>query len=170
MHAAAYAYVERTLATLPPRWRVYEIGGRNVNGSVRPLFSSTTDYFAVDLVPGPGVDVVADGRSYVPPFTPDTIVMTEVLEHSPHAHDLCARAYQLLAEGGVLIITAAGPGRPPHSAHDGGPLRQHEFYATVSALDLVLWLSLFPVVALEWDRTVQDIRALAVKGPGSDDH
>ncbi|MDB0050250.1 hypothetical protein N9F31_02215, partial [Pseudomonadales bacterium] len=41
---------------------VLEIGSYDVNGSIRSLFNAQ-NYVGVDLVEGPGVDVVAGGQS-----------------------------------------------------------------------------------------------------------
>jgi len=125
MHAAAYRFVESVASKC--RGPVYEIGSRDINGSVRPLFGAVK-YLGVDLKPGPGVDVVGDALDYLPPFEPQTVVCCEVLEHCAAAILLVMHACGLVPPGGALILTTAGAERPPHSALDGGPLRPFEFY------------------------------------------
>ena len=57
---------------------VLEIGSYDVNGSIRSLFD-TEHYVGVDLVAGPGVDVVADGQSVdYPDATFDVVLSCEV--------------------------------------------------------------------------------------------
>ena len=132
MHADARRFVAVTVANLPARKSVYEIGSLNINGSVRDLFVGADNYHGIDMVAGSGVDAVADGATYVPPIMPDTVVCCEVLEHTSVAGQIVARVASILQDGGVSIWTMAGPGRAPHSAVDGGRLRDGEFYRNVS--------------------------------------
>lgn len=141
MHEAAFNFVKAALERYDrPPSRVLEIGGRDINGSVRPLFHDAETYHAIDISPGPGVDAVADGSVYVPPFMPDCVVCCEVLEHTQRAEDIVRHALRLVGPGGILIVTAAGPHRAPHSGRDGGVLPGWEFYRNVSPDLLASWL------------------------------
>lgn len=162
MHAEAFGWVARQIAQLPPRRRMVELGGRNINGSIRQLFIGST-YTSVDIAPGPGVDVVADGASYQPEVQPDTVVTCETLEHAEAAEAIVRNAHAILQPGGVLILTCASTGRPPHSGIDGGPVRQGEYYANVSPVELETWLSDFASRVVEYDATRGDVYALAIK-------
>lgn len=139
MHHAAFQYVESKVKAHGPFKRVVEIGARWVNGSVRPLFHCPS-YTGVDIAPGLGVDVVADGATYQPAEAPDCVVCCEVLEHTDSAAAIVANARAMLASGGCLIVTCAGRGRAPHSAVDGNALRPGEFYRNIEAADLLAWL------------------------------
>jgi SAM-dependent methyltransferase len=162
MHHAAYTYIAQQASQLGRRAFVVELGSRDVNGGIRHLFDSTR-YVGVDCVPGPGVDIVADAALYEPDASPDVIVCAETLEHAPGAAAICRHAFDLLAPGGVFIVTAAGLGRLPHSAIDGGPLRQGEFYRNVMADELERWLDGFIETAMVVNPAVGDIYARAVK-------
>lgn len=163
MHDGAYQYIAQRLGRWPPRRAVVEIGGRNINGSVRPLFSAAERYVCVDIVGGEGVDVVADGRSYRPDFKPDTVVCCEVLEHvdDQTAVALIANARRMLWKGGLLLLTCAAPDRDPHSALDGGQLRAGEFYRNVLPETLADWLRSFTVHLLEYHPERGDLYAEA---------
>lgn len=164
MHVAAFEFVREALEATPiPAGLVVEIGGKNVNGSIRSLFGPS--YIAIDRLAGPGVDVVADGAIYEPPEPAVCVVCCEVLEHADEARDLCRNAWRMLAPGGVFVITAAGDGRLPHSAVDGGALRPGEFYRNVTEADLRAWLELFAEVRIETNPVAKDIYAVAVKRP-----
>lgn len=152
MHPAAYEWVARHARP----GRTLDIGGRDINGTVRALFGD--DYTALDLVDGPGVDVVADVCSYQAKKF-DVIVCCEVLEHTDA--DILGAAYRLLRKGGLLIVTAAGPGRQPHSAVDGGPLREGEYYRNVEPFELEQ--SLAGWSSSEVDVSGEDVRAVATK-------
>lgn len=139
MHREAFEWVRSLVERAPRRQRVVEIGGRDINGSVRPLFQGA-EYRAIDVASGPGVDEVADGATYQPETAPDTVVCCEVLEHASNAQMIVANAVQILAPGGLLVLTCATDPRPPHSGHDGGPMQHGEHYANVSAESVERWL------------------------------
>lgn len=118
---------------------VLEVGSRDINGRVRDLID-TIDYHGIDLYPGPGVDQIIDVLDMVGLF--DLVICCEVLEHAPDPRaviDACGRLTT-----GRVIATAAGPGREPHSAFDGGPVRDGEHYGNLDASFL----------SVSWGRTV----------------
>jgi hypothetical protein len=170
MHEGAYKFVARAVMQLEPRQRVLELGSRTVegpwpySGSIRPLFPGA-EYVGVDVMPGVNVDFLGDAATWRPePFRQfDTVVCTETLEHKPHADQLCQNARSLLEVGGVFILTAAGVGRNPHSAVDGGALRPGEFYRNVNRAQLQEWLAPFGFAMIDASTTPGDIYALAVK-------
>jgi len=162
MHAEAYEYVQRfaTDATLS----VLDIGGRNVNGTVRDLFPAA-DYTALDVLPGDGVDIVADAATWTPDRTYDLIVCTEVFEHTPDWPAILCTAYIAAAPGARIVLTMAGPGRPEHSAIDGGPLRPDEHYRPVDPDELAVCLAAadWAQVDVEFRPSPADTRATATK-------
>jgi len=161
MHEAAYRFVQSVMPSLPDG-PVLEIGSRDVNGSIRGLFHPRA-YLGIDVVPGPGVDVVADGSSFVPMDPPQIVICMEALEHTPQAAAICAQAHAILQAGGWFIVTAAGDGRPPHSAVDGYVLRPGEYYENVSADALREWLTAFNDVTITVNDAAKDIYATARK-------
>jgi SAM-dependent methyltransferase len=148
MHTAAYAYVEHMLARHPyaPDAYVVEIGGRDVNGSVRALFHTpAVRYLSTDVSDGIGVDQVADGATLTLDTPADVVVCCEVLEHAANAGDIVANMARIATPGGLLLITAAGAhdtwARAPHSAIDGGDIREGEHYANITPHALSAWLT-----------------------------
>lgn len=136
MHEAAYHWVAGNVQKLGPFQSVIEIGSLDINGSVRPLFDGA-EYIGLDPQEGPGVDWVGDALDYKPEKKVDCVVCCEVLEHAPMWEKLVKKAMDWLDEDGVLIITAAGPGRKPHSAVDGSHnVRDFEHYENVSPSEL----------------------------------
>jgi hypothetical protein len=161
VHSQAYEFIASKAATLGRVGFVLEIGSRNVNGSVRGLFDAGR-YVGLDILPGVGVDIVADGADYVPDVPPDVVVCCEVLEHAPSAASIVAHAVSLVTPGGVVLLTAAGPERQPHSAIDGGPVRVGEHYRNISVGDLESWLAECEHSVLH-DPHAGDVYAMAVK-------
>ena len=139
MHAEAYAFVEDIAKRIGRRQSVIEIGSRNINGTVRPLFNGA-QYTGIDPVPGFGVDLIADGASYQPPAKVDTVICCEVLEHTAQAEQIVANALRMLQPDGMLLITCAAPPRAPHSALDGAELQPGEYYHNIGPEVLTDWI------------------------------
>ena len=106
MHEAAKIYVRTVLQTVPvPKGAVLEIGGRNINGTVRPLFADIGPYASIDLYDGLGVDLVGDVCELDPAKTArklfgkvavSCVVCCEVLEHATEPARLCRWAHRIL--------------------------------------------------------------------------
>lgn len=164
MHQAAREFVAKQVHNRKFE-HVVELGGRNVNGTIRDLFDTVT-YTAVDIAPGAGVDVVADAATYRPDTPPDCVVSCEVLEHTPTAREIVANACAMLSHHGRLIVTAACDPRIPHSADDGGALQDGEYYQNVNVHDLVDWMVAGGLTSVQL-RVLPDgdVQATGRKGP-----
>lgn len=134
-----------------------DFGGADVNGTARNLFSPTVTWHGLDIDPGPGVDIVADARSWtgMPDLDPreitgegqvlcslvhaDVILCTELLEHvAPLPDDTVPGWYRVLETigivlkpGGFVFITCASTGRRPHGARGEMDPPLGEFYENV---------------------------------------
>lgn len=159
MHPDAYDYVARVAAGAGPFGSVLDIGGRDINGTVRPLFAAA--YTCVDLHPGPAVDIVGDVVDVDLPGPFDAVVCCEVLEHAPDPGGIVAAARRLLAPGGMLILTMAMPPRYPHSGIDGGALHPDEHYRNIEPAELEGWLAGLTRVAVEVHADRGDLYAIA---------
>jgi SAM-dependent methyltransferase len=138
MHAATAGFVARVIETKDrdfggPFTSVFEIGSRNVNGSVRSLFGPEVSFMGIDVIEGPGVDLVADGREFVGARTVDCVLCVNTVEHVQDWPKIVANAYDMLAPGGWLILTAPSDPFPSHSGVDGLHVRPGEWYQNVSA-------------------------------------
>jgi SAM-dependent methyltransferase len=80
------------------------------------------EYVGVDLLPGPGVDVVCPAERLVERFGADSfevVVSTEMLEHVADWRAVLVAMKRVLAPGGVLLLTTRSPGFPYHAwPHD----------------------------------------------------
>jgi len=92
---------------------VVDFGSLDINGSNKGLFSDAV-YVGVDRGPGKNVDVVSLAHEYFPPFPPDVVISTEMLEHDQYWEKSLQRMLQVLKPGGLLVITCATTGRPEH--------------------------------------------------------
>jgi SAM-dependent methyltransferase len=159
MHPEAMQWVAEH--AIPEAKRVLDIGGRNINGTPRDLFPVATapggTYRCLDVLPGEGVDIVADAGTWrAEPGVYDVVVCTEVFEHAENWRDICRTAFEALAPGGLFIATMAGPGRPVHSGVDGGwQLHPGEHYGNVHPRDLAEALAAAGFVDVVTDRRSQ---------------
>ncbi len=138
MHPEAWRWLQ---AQIQPLWqdagRVVDLGGADVNGSPRALFSSATEYVAIDNRAGPGVGLVTDATTWCPPddwlgrF--DVALCTEVFEHVQHWRAMLYNQWLLLRPGGLCLVTCACPPRPAHSIVGVVPPPAGEWYANVGA-------------------------------------
>lgn len=128
MHQRAFDFVKQF--STPDPISVIEIGSRNLNGTVRPLFPAAK-WIGLDLYPGPDVDVVCDMLDYTPDSKVDLVVCCEVLEHADRWADMLRHASTWLVKNGRLLVTCAGPGRRPHSHVDGKKVRPGEYYGNI---------------------------------------
>lgn len=141
-----------------------DIGGRNINGSCRPLFPNAS-WTVLDIAPGAGVDIVADAATWEPTLNAHLVLSTEVFEHTAAWPAIVRTAYRACAPGGLLIATMAGPGRAVHSGVDGGPtLRPGEHYANVDPDHLAEVLKAAGWVDIVVDQLGTDVRTTARRG------
>jgi SAM-dependent methyltransferase len=154
MHEAAYNYVAR-FAT-DERLSVIEVGARNVNGTVRPLFPNA-DYWGIDAQPGINVDEVVDGATWQPGEPVDLVVCTEVFEHTPEWRAILANIGRMLRPGGRAVVTMAGPGRPVHGVNADDPLCRG-WYQNVTTEELDEAFRAAGFVTWEVDALADDVR------------
>ena len=138
MHREVLDWLAAQFLALPDDLRVFEVGGKAINGSARqaPRAGQVRAWWACDLVSGPGVDFVGAGEDAVPPWPADVAVCCEVLEHTPAVAAIVANLARQVRPGGRVLLTMATDPRGAHSAVDGGPLRHGEHYANVRPADL----------------------------------
>lgn len=165
MHDAAYAWVAKFKTE--DFISILDIGGRDINGTCRTLFPNAV-YTVLDARPGPNVHILADAADWDPDGRRwDVVLCTEVFEHAAHWPGICRTAYKALWPGGKLIVTAAGPGRGPHSGIDGGGVvYPDEHYENVEpiALQAVLEECGFVEITVDFQSTPSaDVRAVARK-------
>ena len=134
MHSEAFAYVVQH-APRPPG-DVLDVGGRDINGTLRHELGDATSWTVVDLVEAPDVDVVGDICALGLAGVADLVLCLEVLEHARQWRAVIRACVAACRPGGTVLITCAGPGRSPHSADDGGPLRTGEWYRNISTDEL----------------------------------
>lgn len=139
------------------RW-VFEGGSLDVNGSPRELFEEC-EYVGVDWRDGPGVDVVSLIHEALPgeSGTFGTVICTETLEHDPYWRESVARMVDLIAPGGSLILSTAGPGRGKHRVGTSPTGDHYGNMELVELLGVVLGAGGFDLVEASWSRGHHDI-------------
>jgi hypothetical protein len=161
MHAEADQWVSRYGSTQP--LQVLEIGSLNINGTARVHWPNAR-WLGIDRQRGLGVDVVCDFLDWDSDSAWDVVVCCEVLEHANDWRDIVGRVKPLLMAGGIFVGTCAGPLRTPHSAIDGGLLRQGEYYGNLTADDLLSELQAAGFLRVLVHDTGHDLRWWAACG------
>lgn len=159
MHQSVMEWVSTVVAEhdLADR-RVLEVGSRDINGTVRPLFRG--EYVGVDMLPGPGVDMVVEpGVLPFPQESFDAVVTTEMLEHDPFFWRTMQDMTRVLAPGGLLVLTTRGIGFPYHEYPS-----DYWRFTTASINLLFNWVGLFVVDVLP-DPEHSGVFGLARKKP-----
>jgi SAM-dependent methyltransferase len=139
MHREAREGLSRQLdescLDLTAPWRVLDLGGRDINGSIRDLLPGAR-WTGLDIEPGPGVDLVHDATLPWPDGWErfDLVVCTEVLEHVEKWAAVLRTGAQALEPGGpeALFVTCASTGRRPHGASGAMDPAPGEWYDNVS--------------------------------------
>jgi SAM-dependent methyltransferase len=140
---AVLAYGQRQLGEQDVRAkRVIDVGARNVNGSLRPHAEQfgPAGYHGVDIEAGAGVDEVCQAEHLVERFgreSFDVVICTEVLEHVRDWRAVISNLKQLVAPGGVLLITTRSIGFPYHAfPHDFWRYENDDMRAIFSDFDV----------------------------------
>jgi SAM-dependent methyltransferase len=140
--------------------RVLEVGSLDVNGGLRSVLEhfGPAEYVGVDLVPGPGVDVVCRGEELAAAFGAesfDVVVATEVIEHVRDWRALVRNLKRVSRAGGRIVITTRSPGFPFHGyPHDYWRFTPDDFRTIFGDCD---------IEALEDDDTAPGVFLSAVK-------
>lgn len=95
---------------LPQGATIYDIGAKSAAG--RYAFGSPPAHarvVTIDLVAGPGVEIVADAHdlSVLPASSADCVLIVSVLEYCHTPSQVIAEAHRILKPGGILYIGAA---------------------------------------------------------------
>lgn len=117
---------------------VVDVGGMNLNGSMRPQFEAQgATYISVDMSPHPSVDVVCPPGQPLPFPTGsvDIVVTSSCFEHDPFFWMTFKECCRVLKPGGILYINA--PQNGPYHGHPGDNWR---FYGDAAAA-LAAWSS-----------------------------
>lgn len=165
MHPAAHHYARTHIQELPGD--VVEIGGADWNGGLRSCFT-WSGYVSVDIIDGPGVDVVAPFVEWAadqPEQSRDLVLACEVFEHTDTWPDMVIAAHRLLRPNGRFVGTCAHTGRPAHSAVGADQLAPDEFYRNVPAGELAdaLTVAGFTEFEVNVTRSGLDVRWCAVR-------
>jgi SAM-dependent methyltransferase len=129
---------------------VLEVGSYDVNWSIRSVFE-VSDYLGIDLVEGPGVDVVGDLRNL--DFNSkkfDFVLSSEALEHDSNWVETVLAMIKLVVPGGLVGISCASKGRPEHGTLRTRPsdspgtssVMDSSYYKNISINEFRRWIRL----------------------------
>ena len=101
---------------LPNLSSVLEIGSYDVNGVVRNILECPTidQYIGLDLVEGPGVDIVCNASEYNSPHLSELVLSCECFEHNPFWLKTFVNMIANCKSTGIVVFTCATRGRLEH--------------------------------------------------------
>ena len=109
----------------PSDLNILEIGSYEVNGSIRNFFEKSK-YLGIDLVNGPGVDLVMSGENITELNKRfDVIISSECFEHAIGWKNIFKAMIECVKDDGYVIMTCASKGRIEHGT------KRSDFYDTV---------------------------------------
>jgi SAM-dependent methyltransferase len=120
MHPSCFDFVRKVLKEEEVRGRrILDVGSRNINGTVRPIFEGLgcVEYIGIDKEAGDGVDCIMDASDIVSNFGKesfDVIVSTEMMEHAKDWRKAIYNIKEACKNGGVIILTCRSSGFPYH--------------------------------------------------------
>ena len=94
---------------------IVEFGSYGVNGEIRSLFQNTnlSTYIGVDLIEGPGVDLVGFAHEIEHSFEAfDLAISVNVFEHDEYWELSFKKMLELVKPGGWIIFSCASRGFP----------------------------------------------------------
>lgn len=104
--------------------RVIDVGSHNYNGNMSIVAAKMNpkEYIGVDMIPGPGVDVVCLAEDLVEKFGQesfDTVISNELMEHARNWREVISNMKRVLKPGGNILLTTRGKGFKIHAyPHD----------------------------------------------------
>jgi Methyltransferase domain len=166
MHDSALNFATGALDPSEVEGRVVvECGSYDVNGSARPAIEAMgpASYTGADMAAGPRVDLVAsipDLPGILGAGTADIVVSTEMLEHATDWQACMAAMIDLLAAGGLLVVTTRSAGFPYH------PYPTDEWRYSVEAMGQIVKAAGLEVLRLENDSQAPGVFCKARKPDG----
>lgn len=171
---------------------VVDVGSADINGNNRYLFNSFLSpciYVGIDIFQAPNVNYVGRAHELLPciheriveliphgrymrydaeRFKPDVIISTECLEHDEYWEDTLSEMFNAVKPGGLILITAAGEGRPEHGTTDNHSWcspATNEYYKNITTemIEEVLPARLFSTYYIGRNEKSKDIYMYGIK-------
>lgn len=170
MHTEVSNYIENIKKNHPQYFskkRVLEVGSLDINGSIRSLFSECT-YLGLDIGEGIGVDLVCPIHRFFVPTRFDVVISTEMLEHDQYWEKSLKSMYDNLEQGGLMILTCAGPNRQEHGTARTTPADSpftNDYYRNITIEDFrsILDEHMFSNSSIEYRRSKNDLCFYGIK-------
>jgi SAM-dependent methyltransferase len=113
MHDTAYDIGRRFLEIYgKPSSTIVEIGALDVNGTLRDFCPKGAQYFGLDLMSGPGVNVVIAADAPLPLHSrcADIVIASSAFEHDAFFWETFLELARILKSGGVLYLNVPSNG------------------------------------------------------------
>ena len=110
--AAGKAFFQSYELTGKVELSVLDIGSMDVNGSLRTVIPTGAKYLGMDVVPGPGVDLVLDDPCQFPldSDSVDVVISSSCFEHDPFFWLTFLEVSRVLKKGGLFYLNVPSNG------------------------------------------------------------
>ena len=104
--------------------KVLDIGSHDYNGNFSPIVKNLkpSKFIGIDIIPGPGVDIVCSGEEAVEKFGKnsfDVVVASELMEHARNWREVISNIKNVCKPNGIIFITTRSKGFRLHGyPHD----------------------------------------------------
>src|SRR5574337_578584 len=167
-------FIKDVRSTFPWKFRnkrVLEVGSHNINGSPRKYFWFC-NYTGIDISKGKGVDKVVNVLDYYPKYGYDVVICTEMLEHDKNWDLSLMKMYSLLVDGGLLLITCAGPDCKEHGTKRTSPecspdTTDYYMNMTTDLIKMYLKDDMFKEYHVQYGRGMNDVYFYGIKKAGA---
>ena len=123
-HKEQRAFVKKVLDEFgfAVQGKCYDFGSLDINGSVKKDMESLgLDYTGIDIGEGRNVDVISLAHEFQPEHKAGVVISCEMLEHDRFWKLSLQNMYDVLEDGGLMIITCATHGRAEHGTARTSP-------------------------------------------------
>jgi len=124
--------VSETFYSKQQSLNILEVGSYLVNQSIRDLFPNSK-FVGYDLINGPNVEVVYDGKEIKSNKTFDISISCECFEHNPYFLENFHQMINLTKDSGLVIITCATTGRLEHGTSSSA--QKFDYYKNLTPKD-----------------------------------
>ena len=96
----------RPYELLPANAIIYDIGSKKARAAYFGSVPPDATVICTDIMPGPGVDIVADAQDMpqIASESADCILLVDVLEHLPSPQKAIDEAFRVLKPGGIIYV------------------------------------------------------------------
>lgn len=150
--------------------RVIEVGSYDVNGSLRYIFEllKPAEYIGVDIVEGPGVDMICSADNLVQKFGEesfDVVISTCALEHIKNWKEAISNMKRICKQNGIILIIVPSDWPFHEHPYDFWRYKKEDIINIFSDCDILTLEENSPATSLVYLKIKQSLVYVKVRKP-----